>query len=663
MHNSSSFSNKQTITSAAASTSETGSVESLRTEAGLRHAFDALMMRFKLASAQERLELLEESIQLDLDASSRRQMLIAVNRYMLAERGELPSNANQLLQLLAKLANNFDLRIKLVEMLPSMLESMKRDQIAQQLVTPLGQLLQSMLGPLLPASARPAFSQELFLKVLRRLELRRHSTPDSFIKLCTLGLYFFPFSWKLRETRADCYIETGAYGASRSDFDRLIDQFPERHEYRIDRSEVLQRLDDYEAALDDIEFYLRHDPNYPEALKRQAELLILTGRALEALKVYERLVELEPHQPEHLVNRAKANEQLDYFEEAAKDLDDALSLDPKHPEARQFRHSLSLRKQGYGMEDDLYSAFNKGDEESFLGEMQIPESRFADIGGLQQVKQHIRETIEYPLKYPELSALYGKSAGGGLLFFGPPGCGKTLLARAAAGECGVQFINVNLATVLDKWVGNSEKAISMIFGLARKKVPSIIFLDEVDAIGGSRANMQAGWEKKLISQLLIELDGLNSDNRNVMVLGASNAPWEVDFALRRPGRLGRLVFVPPPDQAARSEIFRIYLERKPYRESEIDVVALARLTDDYSADALRQVVENAAAIPWRQAIETGEERAISQSDLLQAIHETPPDLAEWRKLVGRYEEFAKQSQTRSTLGFRKSAQPQANSAS
>ncbi|MCH7472558.1 ATP-binding protein, partial [bacterium] len=181
-----------------------------------------------------------------------------------------------------------------------------------------------------------------------------------------------------------------------------------------------------------------------------------------------------------------------------------------------------------------------------------------------------------------------------------------------------------------------------------------VFLDELDAIGGSRAFMQSGWEKKLISQLLIELDGLTSDNEGVMVLGASNAPWDVDFALRRPGRLGKLVFVPPPGIKERSEVFKIYLGQKPFVEEGIDFGSLAEKTEHYSADAIRQVVENAAAIPWRIAIETGEARAISADDLAAAVKQTSPDLTEWEKLVGRYQEFAEKSLKRPGIGFRKS---------
>ena len=171
-------------------------------------------------------------------------------------------------------------------------------------------------------------------------------------------------------------------------------------------------------------------------------------------------------------------------------------------------------------------------------------------------------------------------------------------------------------------------------------------------IGGSRASFQAGWEKKLISQLLTELDGIASRNENVMVLGATNAPWDVDFALRRPGRLGNLLFIPPPDLTSREEIFRLYLSKKPFVSDDIDVPELARLTEKYSADSIRQLVENAAAIPWREAINGAEPRPLSMVDLQESLKTIGPDLAEWEKLVVRYEEFAKQSMQKSGIGFR-----------
>nr|MDQ3023348.1 AAA family ATPase [bacterium] len=473
------------------------------------------------------------------------------------------------------------------------------------------------------------------------------------VELASIGLYFFPFHGPLRELRADYALADGDAGRARADYESLIEQYPEKFGYRLDAAEASIKLEDYDSALDELEAYLAQDAEYPAALRKQAECYFQLGRSLDALKVYSRLVEIEPENAEYLVQRARTYDSLDLYEEALRDADRVLQLDPGNIDARQLRQGLTMRRQGFGMEDDIYGAFSRGDEESFTGELKIPEVRFGDIGGLDKAKQQIRETIEYPLKYAELSSRYGKSAGGGLLFFGPPGCGKTLLAKAAAGECGVNFINVNLASVLDKWVGNSEKAISMIFQTARKKAPSIIFLDEVDALGGSRASMQSGWEKKLISQLLIELDGLNSDNDKVMVLGATNAPWEVDFALRRPGRLGRMVFVPPPAATEREQILRIYISKKPFVDDGLDLAAIAARTERYSADALRQLVENAASIPWREAIETGVERPIGQSDLVKAIAQTPPDLAEWEKLVSRYKEFADQTLKNPGIGFTK----------
>ena len=620
----------------------------LKPRSSVQREFDQLLLRIKLAPMDERLVVVRDlASRENLTLAERRQLLIAIQRYILGTGGEVPRDLRNVLGSVLLLATHAELRLKALDLFQTALEHLPRSEVMDQLQEPLLNLLRLFL----PKGSQIDFTPETFIRVGKRLDSMRNG--EGLSQLATLGLFFFPFNGVMREMRADCYMEEGNTSAARNDFDQLIEQFPERYEYRLDRAEASMKLEDYEYALDDLGIYLRVFPKDPLGMRKQAECYYQIGRFLDALRVLNQIIELEGDRANLYVNRARVNEQLDFFDDAIRDAEQALKIDPNSQEARQTRHSLMLRRQSFGMEDDLYSAFMRGDEEMFLGDVKIPETRFEDIGGLAEVKQIIRETIEYPLKYAEISERYGKKAGGGLLFFGPPGCGKTLLARAAAGECGVALINVNLASVLDKWVGNTEKAVSMVFNAARKQAPSILFFDEVDAIGGSRASLQTGWEKKLISQLLIELDGLASTNENVMVLGATNAPWDVDFALRRPGRLGRLVFVPPPSAEERAQIFEIYLKRKPFIEAEIDLAEIGRLTEHYSADAIRQIVENAASIPWRAAIKSGEARAINMDDLRAAIAETSPDLVEWEKLVSRYQEFASKSLTRPAIGFRK----------
>jgi transitional endoplasmic reticulum ATPase len=613
-----------------------------------RREFEEQLLRIKLAPVEERVKLVESLIGAqNLNLAERRQLLLAIQRYILSSRGDTPRDLAALLVAIPALANRQDLRIKALSLFRAALEHLPRGEVVVQLKSPLEELVRHLV----PRGAEASLTPELVLRAARRLD--QSDETDGVIQLTTLGLFFFPFNGPLRQLRAEAHMAVGHATSAYNDYDKLVEQYPDRLDFRLERGEASLQLNEYEDALDDLRFYLRHDPENSAALRKQAECLFQMGRNFEALKAVARLLELEEEQVELLVLRARINEQLEFLDDALKDAERALELDANNQEARQIRQGALLRRQTYGMEDDLYTAFVRGDEELFLGELRVPETRFADVGGLEQVKQLMRETIEYPLKYPEISRQYGRAAGGGLLFFGPPGCGKTMLARAAAGECGVTLVDVNLSHVLDKWVGNSEKAISMVFNAARKRAPSILFFDEVDAIGGSRASMQSGWEKKLISQLLIELDGLASINESVLVLGATNAPWDVDFALRRPGRLGRLVFVPPPGAEQRAEVFRLYLARKPLTSAEMDVAELGQLTEHYSPDAIRQLVENAAAIPWRTAIETGETRAIGMDDLRAAMAQTPPDLTEWEKMVSRYEEFAKQSLKHPGIGFRK----------
>ncbi|MEZ5338170.1 MAG: AAA family ATPase [bacterium] len=612
--------------------------------------FDEALLKIRIASDQERIRLFHEiSKAPGLTLLNRRQLLLFADRYLLSDKSEVVNGLDKVLGAIVEQAQSDSLADRVLELLTKVQAFCPAERFIPALSVP----LETVLNRILERGSHVIATKVTIVEALNRLE--EEDRTNAVVNLASLGLMLHPFDRELLSRRYNGNILNGSHGLARHDLDVLCELFPDDAGFHGDRIDVMTRQDDYDAALDSIEEYSKRFELDTEMLARRADALYQLGRNTEALTEYDDLLKRDPENTEVRLSRIRVYEQLDFFEDANADLEKVLEAEPQNMEARQLLRSMQIRKQGYGIEDDLYSLFLRGDDSSFIGDIKIPEARFTDIGGLSVAKQKIRETIEYPLKFPEISRRYGKVAGGGLMFFGPPGCGKTLLARAAAGECGVTFINVSLASVLDKWVGNSEKAISMIFSAARKHAPSIIFLDEMDSIGGSRASFQAGWEKKLISQLLTELDGIASRNENVMVLGATNAPWDVDFALRRPGRLGNLLFIPPPDLASREEIFRLYLSRKPFVSDDIDIPSLAARTAKYSADSIRQLVENAAAIPWREAINGAEPRPLSMVDLEESLKTIGPDLAEWEKLVVRYEEFAKQSMQKSEMGFQKRA--------
>src|SRR6476661_1456762 len=182
-------------------------------------------------------------------------------------------------------------------------------------------------------------------------------------------------------------------------------------------------------------------------------------------------------------------------------------------------------------------------------------------GKIRRAKDDPR--ARYPLKRPDLYKAFGKKVGGGLLLYGPPGCGKTFLARATAGEAGIHFVAVGIEEVLDMWLGQSEKKLHELFKTAREKAPAILFFDEVDSLGGRRSGLRHESYRTLVTQFLSELDGANGRTEGVLVVGATNAPWDVDPAFRRPGRFGEVLFVPPPDLRARVEILKLKLAGKP----------------------------------------------------------------------------------------------------
>ena len=205
----------------------------------------------------------------------------------------------------------------------------------------------------------------------------------------------------------------------------------------------------------------------------------------------------------------------------------------------------------------------------FEGDIERPKTTFGDVGGMDSVKEEIRMKIILPLEHPEMFEAYGKKVGGGILMYGPPGCGKTYLARATAGEVKAAFLSIGISDVLDMWIGSSEKNLHELFEQARRNRPCVLFFDEVDALGASRADMRHSGGRHLINQFLAELDGVDAANEGVLILAATNAPWHLDNAFRRPGRFDRIVFVPPPDQPARAAILRLMLTGKPSRQHRL----------------------------------------------------------------------------------------------
>jgi SpoVK/Ycf46/Vps4 family AAA+-type ATPase len=251
----------------------------------------------------------------------------------------------------------------------------------------------------------------------------------------------------------------------------------------------------------------------------------------------------------------------------------------------------------------------------------------ADVAGLTEVKQRLEAAFLAPMRNPELRKLYGKSLRGGLLLYGPPGCGKTFIARAVAGELGARFITVSFADLIDMFVGRSERNIHELFEVARRNAPCVLFLDEVDAIGQKRSQLRNTPMRSAVNQLLLELDDVASDNTGVFLLAATNHPWDVDSALRRPGRFDRTLLVLPPDPTAREGVFRYHLRERPV--AGIDLSKLSRLTDGYSGADIAHVCETAAERALLDSVTRGEPRLIGQADLEAAVSEVRPSLGTW----------------------------------
>lgn len=271
-----------------------------------------------------------------------------------------------------------------------------------------------------------------------------------------------------------------------------------------------------------------------------------------------------------------------------------------------------------------------------------PSINFEDVGGLEDVKKVIERLIILPYRRPELYAKYGKKAGGGVLMYGPPGCGKTMLARATAGECKLPFLNIRIESILSKWIGESEQNLHEAFRLAREKSPCILFIDELDALAFSRQKQNSNYMRGLVDQLLQELDSMAANNEGLLIMAATNAPWDIDDAMLRPGRFDRRVFVPPPDEMARRSILRLHLANR--HAETLDEKRLSKATALFSGADLEALVEQGVEYVIDEAILSGDEPPLSMKHLQDALRDLNPSTLEWLRRAKNYVEFANQDQ-------------------
>ncbi len=251
---------------------------------------------------------------------------------------------------------------------------------------------------------------------------------------------------------------------------------------------------------------------------------------------------------------------------------------------------------------------------------------FSDVGGLKNAKKEITEEIIYPLTHRDISKKFGRKVGGGILLYGPPGCGKTQLARAAVTECGVSFFNVNISDIMSEKGDGAEK-IHKVFERASKNAPAIIFFDEIDALCSRKGSLD-GSKKRILNQFLMDMSGVERLSEDVLIIAATDTPWDLDPALRRSGRFSKQIFISPPDLDSRIEILEIHTRGRPL-SSDVDFRRLAELTEGYSAADIDDICNNAASIPWKKAVSGSSERSISLDDFLIVIEEKESTLIPW----------------------------------
>ncbi len=406
----------------------------------------------------------------------------------------------------------------------------------------------------------------------------------------------------------------------RSVYEKVLQLKPDEIEARLGIVKILHLSGKTSEAVVRVEALTQERPDFAPLWLTLSRLLLSDGDIAQAKSAYERARELD---------RSLRDEPLE------RELYRETSGRPP-AETKEEAGKVPLRSTAWNA-----SAGEKDEPSLDVGEIERPSVTFKDVGGMDAIKEEIRMKILYPLRNPDLFRAYGKKIGGGVLIYGPPGCGKTLISRATAGEIQSHFISIGIHQVLDMWLGNSERNLHELFELARSHAPAVLFFDEIDALAANRMDLKHSAARTLINQFLAELDGTVSGNDGVLVLGATNAPWHIDPAFRRPGRFDRVLFVPPPDEAARAAIIDILARGKPV--AELDAKELSKKTKEFSGADLKAVFDVTIERVLAKAMEDGRVVPISTKELAITAKAIRPSTKSWFESAKNYALYSNQS--------------------
>lgn len=409
---------------------------------------------------------------------------------------------------------------------------------------------------------------------------------------------------------------------ARSAFDRVLALDTEQTDAHLGIAKVLFLQGDNSGAAVRAERVIQQEPNNAPAHLLLSRVFLSEGDRPKALEHFDRAAQIDGTMSDPALERELGR--------TARDAREARRLaSPTPPAESSFNEGGAEGEATAEFYDDPFEEppYEWRPETFYTpGDPERNGVTFADVGGMEELKEEIRLKIIYPLQYPDLYKAYGKRTGGGILIYGPPGCGKTLVLRAVAGEVPCNYLSVGLHEIFDPYFGSTERNLHQIFETARANAPCVLVFDDLDSLAHDRRHVRESQMRNLVNQFLHELDGIR-DNQRILVIGATNQPWALDPAFRRPGRFDQAIFVAPPDSAARSQIITLLAKDKPI--SNLNVDALCQATTDFSGADLKWVFDRAAELALSAAIHSGHPVPITMDLLLEVARGHAPSTNSW----------------------------------